>query len=192
MCLSKDCKHRVNIFFTTSVNPFSFLYFPFQVYKKHHPPSLTDEVWRLEKIGKDGAFHKRLSKEGIRTVHDFLLLLTLDPTRLRNVMYFHTYPRSYLCNLRKILVVFLFQNFLQILGTGMSAKKWEVTVEHSRTCVLDKKMYLYSTTSPGQNGVVFNVVGQVVGMFSNGHYVASDKLSDEEKVVFCSLFTILS
>lgn len=74
----------------------------------------------------------------------------------------------------------------------MSAKKWEMTVEHSRTCVLDKKLYLYNTTSPGQNGVVFNVVGQVVGMFSNGHYVASDKLSDEEKVVFCSLFTILS
>ncbi|XP_018719008.2 calmodulin-binding protein 60 A-like [Eucalyptus grandis] len=24
----------------------------FEVYKKHHPPSLLDEVWRLEKIGK--------------------------------------------------------------------------------------------------------------------------------------------
>ncbi|XP_057780849.1 calmodulin-binding protein 60 A-like [Salvia miltiorrhiza] len=123
-----------------------------ELYKKHHPPSLTDEVWRLEKIGKDGAFHKRLSKEGIRTVHDFLLLLSLDPTRLRN-----------------------------ILGNGMSAKKWEVTMEHARTCVLDKKLYLYNTTSPGQNGVVFNVVGQVVGIFSDGQYVASDKLSDEEK-----------
>ncbi|MBA0678444.1 hypothetical protein Goari_019790, partial [Gossypium aridum] len=31
-----------------------------ELYKKHHPPSLSDEVWRLEKIGKDGAFHKRL------------------------------------------------------------------------------------------------------------------------------------
>ncbi|KAH6758370.1 hypothetical protein C2S51_018605 [Perilla frutescens var. frutescens] len=124
-----------------------------ELYKKHHPPSLTDEVWRLEKIGKDGAFHKRLSKEGIRTVQDFLLLLSLDPTRLRN-----------------------------ILGNGMSAKKWEVTVEHARTCVLDKKLYLYNiTTSPGNNGVVFNVVGQVVGTFSNGQYVSSDKLSDEEK-----------
>jgi hypothetical protein len=33
---------------------------------------------------------------------------------------------------------------VQILGTGMSAKMWEVTVEHARTCVLDdKKMFLY-------------------------------------------------
>ncbi|KAG6426127.1 hypothetical protein SASPL_110343 [Salvia splendens] len=131
-----------------------------ELYKKHHPPSLTDEVWRLEKIGKDGAFHKRLSKEGIRTVHDFLLLLSLDPTRLRN-----------------------------ILGNGMSTKKWEVTMEHSRTCVLDKKLYMYSPASPGQNGVVFNVVGQVVGIFSDGQYVTSDKLSDDEKAEAHQLVT---
>lgn len=55
------------------------------MYKKHHPPSLLDEVWRLEKIGKDGAFHRRLSKERIYTVKDFLTLLSLDPARLRNV-----------------------------------------------------------------------------------------------------------
>nr|GMC55370.1 calmodulin-binding protein 60 A [Ipomoea batatas] len=75
-----------------------------ELYKKHHPPSLLDEVWRLEKIGKDGAFHRRLSKERIYTVKDFLTLLSLDPARLRN-----------------------------ILGTGMSTKMWEVTVEHART-----------------------------------------------------------
>ncbi|CAO2826705.1 unnamed protein product [Amaranthus hypochondriacus] len=56
-----------------------------ELYKKHHPPSLCDEVWRLEKIGKDGAFHKRLSIERVRTVKDFLILLNLDPVRLRNV-----------------------------------------------------------------------------------------------------------
>ena len=55
------------------------------VYKKHHPPSLSDKVWRLEKIGKDGAFHKRLTFERVRTVKDFLILLNLDPARLRNV-----------------------------------------------------------------------------------------------------------
>ncbi|KAK6148433.1 hypothetical protein DH2020_019345 [Rehmannia glutinosa] len=42
------------------------------------------ELWRLEKIGKDGAFHKRLRKERINTVQDFLMSLFLDPTRLRN------------------------------------------------------------------------------------------------------------
>lgn len=55
------------------------------VYKKHHPPSLSDEVWRLEKIGKDGAFHKRLTRENILTVKDFLTSLILDPARLRQV-----------------------------------------------------------------------------------------------------------
>lgn len=40
--------------------------------KKHHPPSREDEVWRLEGIGKDGAYHKNLSYHGITTVGDFL------------------------------------------------------------------------------------------------------------------------
>ncbi|KAL0385040.1 UNVERIFIED_CONTAM: Calmodulin-binding protein 60 A [Sesamum radiatum] len=129
-----------------------------ELYKKHHPPSLSDEVWRLEKIGKDGAFHRRLSREGVNTVHDFLVLLSLDPTKLRN-----------------------------ILGTGMSAKKWKTTVEHARTCVLDKTLYLYnSPTSLQKNSVVFNVVGRVTGMFLNSQYVPTDKMSEEEKVPFSS------
>lgn len=72
----KICLHYVDIPFVLCSS---------QVYKKHHPPSLSDEVWRLEKIGKDGAFHKRLRQEKVSTVKDFLILLFLDPTRLRNV-----------------------------------------------------------------------------------------------------------
>ncbi|XP_022755410.1 calmodulin-binding protein 60 C-like isoform X3 [Durio zibethinus] len=56
-----------------------------ELYKKHYPPALNDEVWRLEKIGKDGSFHKRLNKEGILTVEDFLRLLVRDQQKLRNV-----------------------------------------------------------------------------------------------------------
>ncbi|KAA8540860.1 hypothetical protein F0562_024823 [Nyssa sinensis] len=125
-----------------------------ELYKKHHPPFLLDEVWRLEKIGKEGAFHKRLSREKINTVKDFLTLLFLDPIRLRT-----------------------------ILGTGMSAKMWEVTVDHARTCILDKKLYLYCPTGSQQKtGVVFNVVGQVMGILSEGQYTPIDKLSETEKV----------
>ncbi|GMN45819.1 hypothetical protein TIFTF001_015008 [Ficus carica] len=124
-----------------------------ELYKKHHPPSLSDEVWRLEKIGKDGAFHKRLSRESIRTVKDFLTLLFVDPPRLRN-----------------------------ILGTGMSAKMWEVTVEHARTCVLDKRMYLYCPPNSQQKtGVVFNVVGQVMGLLSEGQHIPIDNLSETDR-----------
>lgn len=57
----------------------------YAVYKKHYPPALHDEVWRLDKIGKDGAFHKRLNQAHIMTVEDFLRLVVMDPQRLRNV-----------------------------------------------------------------------------------------------------------
>jgi len=55
------------------------------VYKKHHPPMLDDDVWRLEKIGKDGAFHNKLKSEGIKTVQDFLKLSIVNPQLLRKV-----------------------------------------------------------------------------------------------------------
>ncbi|CAO2818258.1 unnamed protein product [Amaranthus hypochondriacus] len=125
-----------------------------ELYKKHHPPSLSDEVWRLEKIGKDGAFHKRLTLERVRTVKDFLILLNLDPARLRN-----------------------------ILGSGMSAKMWEVTIEHARTCVLDKRVFLYySPVSQHRNGVVFNVVGLVMGLFLDSQFVPVDNLPETDQI----------
>nr|XP_045085822.1 calmodulin-binding protein 60 C isoform X3 [Aegilops tauschii subsp. strangulata] len=56
-----------------------------ELYKKHYPPALKDDVWRLEKVGKDGAFHKKLNGSGIYTVEDFLRLLVRDQQRLRSV-----------------------------------------------------------------------------------------------------------
>ncbi|XP_054805374.1 calmodulin-binding protein 60 A-like isoform X2 [Prosopis cineraria] len=124
-----------------------------ELYKKHHPPSLSDEVWRLEKIGKDGAFHKRLSQEKIDTVKDFLTQLNLDSAKLRS-----------------------------ILGTGMSTKMWEATVEHAQTCVLDTRRFLYFPShSQPKSGVVFNAVGQVTGLLSESQFVPVDKLSETEK-----------
>lgn len=55
------------------------------MYKKHYPPALTDDVWRLEKIGKDGSFHKRLNNSHIYTVEDFLRLVVRDSQKLRSV-----------------------------------------------------------------------------------------------------------
>lgn len=62
-----------------------FFYLVLEVYKKHYPPALNDEVWRLEKIGKDGSFHKRLTKAGIKTVEDFLRFVVRDGPKLRTV-----------------------------------------------------------------------------------------------------------
>ena len=64
----------------------------------------------------------------------------------------------------------------------MSAKMWEVTVEHARTCVVGERVHLYySPTSQHNNGVVFNVVGQVKGLYSESHYVPIDKMFENDK-----------
>nr|CAB3482779.1 unnamed protein product [Digitaria exilis] len=54
-----------------------------ELYEKHYPPLLTDNIWRLRNIGKDGPIVKRLESEGIRNVQEFLKLNTIDPAKLR-------------------------------------------------------------------------------------------------------------
>lgn len=77
---------------------------------------------------------------------------------------------------------------MQILGTGMSTKMWEVTVEHAQTCVLDKRIFLYcSPGSQQRTGVVFNVVGQVMYLLLECEYIPLSKLSETQKVIH--LFT---
>lgn len=62
--------------------------YPFvdSVNKKHHPPRLVDEIWRLERIAKGGATHKKLATWGIHTVRDFLQTYAINPSELRKVI----------------------------------------------------------------------------------------------------------
>ncbi|CAL9156059.1 unnamed protein product [Musa hybrid cultivar] len=83
-------------------------------YKKHYPPALDDAVWRLEKIGRGGKFHSKLAANKINTVQDFLMLLSVDPDRLR-----------------------------EILGQGMTDRAWEVTTNHAKTCIVGDKHYVH-------------------------------------------------
>ncbi|CAK7350702.1 unnamed protein product [Dovyalis caffra] len=124
-----------------------------ELYKKHYPPALNDEVWRLEKIGKDGSFHKRLNKAGIHTVDDFLRLVVRDAQRLRTT-----------------------------LGSGMSNKMWDVLVEHAKTCVLSGKVYVYYPDAAKNVGVVFNNLYELSGLISNGQFYSDDSLPDNQKV----------
>ncbi|RAL49642.1 unnamed protein product [Cuscuta campestris] len=124
-----------------------------ELYKKHYPPALSDEVWRLEKIGKDGSFHKRLNKSGIHNVEEFLRFVVRDPQRLRN-----------------------------ILGSGMSNKMWEALVEHAKTCVLSGKLYVYYPDDLRNVGVAFNNVYELCGLIAGGEYHSVDSLSDHQKV----------
>ncbi|KAK3435491.1 hypothetical protein EUGRSUZ_C00185 [Eucalyptus grandis] len=124
-----------------------------ELYKKHYPPALQDEVWRLEKIGKDGSFHKRLNQHNIFTVEDFLRLVVKDQQKLRG-----------------------------ILGSGMSNKMWEALLEHAKTCVLSGKLYVYYAEDDRNVGVVFNHIFELSGFISGDQYQTADSLSDNQKV----------
>ncbi|GJM90365.1 hypothetical protein PR202_ga06637 [Eleusine coracana subsp. coracana] len=124
-----------------------------ELYKKHYPPKLKDEVWRLEKIGKDGSFHKRLNKSGISTVEDFLRLVVRDPQKLRS-----------------------------ILGSGMSNKMWETLVEHAKTCVLSGKYYIYYSDETGSVGAIFNNIYAFCGLISGEQFYSSEGLDDSQKL----------
>ncbi|KAG2244302.1 hypothetical protein Bca52824_093858 [Brassica carinata] len=124
-----------------------------ELYKKHYPPALNDEVWRLEKIGKDGAFHKKLTAEKIVNVEDFLRKLVKDSAKLRAA-----------------------------LGSGMSNKMWDVLVEHAKTCVLSGKLYIYYAEDSRTVGVVFNNIYELSGLISGDQYFSADSLDDSQKV----------
>ncbi|TKY54598.1 Calmodulin-binding protein 60 B [Spatholobus suberectus] len=129
-----------------------------ELYKKHYPPALTDEVWRLEKIGKDGSFHKKLNSAGIITVEDFLRLVVKDQQKLRN-----------------------------ILGSGMSNKMWEALLDHAKTCVLSGKLYVYYPEDARNVGVIFNNIYELRGLISGEQFVSADCLTDSQKVYVDSL-----
>ncbi|XP_073123124.1 calmodulin-binding protein 60 B-like isoform X2 [Henckelia pumila] len=82
-------------------------------YQKHYPPSLDDDIWRLEKIAKDGVSHNRLAQFGLLSVQDFLRLYVTDMSSLRAVL------------------------------NNVSNRTWETIIRHATTCRLDNKLYLY-------------------------------------------------
>ncbi|XP_062183599.1 calmodulin-binding protein 60 D-like isoform X2 [Phragmites australis] len=124
-----------------------------ELYKKHYPPALKDEVWRLEKIGKDGAFHKKLSSNGIYTVEHFLQLLVKDIQKLRS-----------------------------ILGSGMSNKMWESLIEHAKTCVLSGKHYIYYSSDARSVGAIFNNIYEFTGLIADDQFISAENLTENQRV----------
>ncbi|XP_073260215.1 LOW QUALITY PROTEIN: calmodulin-binding protein 60 B-like [Populus alba] len=126
-----------------------------ELYKKHHPPHLHDEIWRLERIAKDGAFHKRLASQGLESVQKFLQLYMTDPTMLRTV-----------------------------LGCGISNKIWDTIIEHAATCVLDDSKF-YSYFDAAQSiGLLFDSIYKVVGVaFDGQNFESLHNLSPPQKAL---------
>ncbi|XWS58117.1 hypothetical protein CRYUN_Cryun08bG0007200 [Craigia yunnanensis] len=124
-----------------------------ELYKKHYPPFLRDEVWRLERIAKDGAFHKRLASKNILTVKDFLRLHVTDPSALRN-----------------------------ILGGGISNRVWDTIIDHALSCVLDDdEWYAYYGASQ-RVGLLLNSIYLVVAATFYGlNYQPVENLTFSQK-----------
>lgn len=130
------------------------------LYKKHYPPSLGDEVWRLDKIGKEGAFHNRLVTSGIKEVKDLLRLLVTDPPRLRS-----------------------------ILGNGSAvpSKTWETITKHAQSCILDNKSHMYYIAGR-QIRLIFDSVYSLLGaIFDEQSYKPLGNLTESEKFLVESL-----
>ncbi|XP_021283452.1 protein SAR DEFICIENT 1 [Herrania umbratica] len=128
-----------------------------ELYKKHHPPSQRDEVWRLERIAKDGAFQTRLASNNIRTVKDFLRLHVTDPSALRD-----------------------------ILGGGISNRVWDTIIEHALTCVLDDNEWYTHTYYGAQQrvGLLLNSIFKVVAAtFGGQNYQPVEKLTFSQKLL---------
>ncbi|XP_045796708.1 protein SAR DEFICIENT 1-like isoform X2 [Trifolium pratense] len=103
-------------------------------YQKHYPPYLNDDVWRLEKIAKDGEFHKRLSNHGIHTVKDLLKLLIINESSLHKI--FGKIPN----------------------------KSWLAIIEHAKNCIVDDyKLYSYLANGQ-QIALIFNAIYKLVGV----------------------------
>ncbi|KAK2638380.1 hypothetical protein Ddye_026175 [Dipteronia dyeriana] len=54
--------------------------------KKHHLPSLDDEVWHLKKVTRGGKFHTRLIDSYIQTIRKFKLMYKTNPIKLREIL----------------------------------------------------------------------------------------------------------
>jgi hypothetical protein len=170
-----------------------------ELYKKHHPPMLEDEVWRLKKIGKDGAFHKKLSSANINTVQDFLKLAVHDLDKLRQIigmtdkMWDVTFKHAKECNFGNELYTQrgpgYSYNEIPLLTQGNSLDQYganhyqniEINRSHQQngyvaersTNNLETINEGYITTPPMEFGICFNITGSSshnhINPFENPH-----------------------
>lgn len=145
---------------------------------------LNDDVWRLENISKDGAFHKRLAFKHINTVQEFLKLFIVDPAKLRRVCpllllkFFIYYQMSFS---QKSNFCYSYIILQQILGAGMSDKKWEAVIKHASTCLMGNKVHIFH--GPHYT-VTLNPICQLVRAVINGQiYANNQELSSINQVL---------
>ncbi|XP_072975172.1 protein SAR DEFICIENT 1-like isoform X5 [Typha angustifolia] len=123
--------------------------------KKHHPPSLSDKVWRLESISKDGPYCESLKNNGITTVEHFLKSYTKDEAQLRRMF------------------------------GKKSSGSWEVLVKHAKECVLGDELYSYCIAEHNSLlflNSIYQVVGAMIdGCYSPFDKLSPSQQASVEK-----------
>ncbi|CAI9261390.1 unnamed protein product [Lactuca saligna] len=122
-----------------------------ELYKKHHPPSLGDDIWRLEKIAKDGVLHRQLALLKIYTVKDFLQVYNTNESSLYGV-----------------------------LG-GPNNNNWKTIIKHAKACVLDEKVYMYRCVADGIGILFNSVMEVVGATFDGEYHLSINELTDFQK-----------
>ncbi|XP_054800120.1 calmodulin-binding protein 60 B-like isoform X2 [Prosopis cineraria] len=123
-----------------------------ELYKKHHPPHLEDDVWRLEKIAKNGIIYRRLCDHGIRTVGDLMRSYIINPSSLHEKV------------------------------GKIPTKSWVAITEHAKECVIDDyNLYMYHAAEQPV-GLLFNSIYILVGVtFDGQNYYSPDALAPNER-----------
>ncbi|KAI6704966.1 hypothetical protein NL676_007928 [Syzygium grande] len=65
--------------------------------------------------------------------------------------------------------------------TDIIAKNWDILVRHARTCEISWKLYLFYLDSMRKHGALFDADDQLVGLIKDRVYVATHRLSAQEK-----------
>ncbi|CAD6269879.1 unnamed protein product [Miscanthus lutarioriparius] len=123
--------------------------------EKRHPPRLDDDLYRLEEIARDGAYHRRLQEVQIYKVGGFLKALNEDSNKLR-----------------------------AILKMENQQNAWSKLTEHARECVLEDRQELKQYHSKEGNVVFFfNCVHELVGAAFPHEYVACQRFNTAQKAL---------
>ncbi|KAI3715541.1 hypothetical protein L6452_22527 [Arctium lappa] len=126
-------------------------------YKKHHPPYLGDDIWRLEKIAKDGVWHSRLASHRIYTVKDFLQVYNIK--------------ESSLCAL---------------LG-GPDNNIWKAIIKHAKTCVLDDNLYMYNSVADEIGILFDSTLKVVGATFDGENHLSMNEVAEYQMPVVQAL-----
>ncbi|XP_042040857.1 calmodulin-binding protein 60 B-like [Salvia splendens] len=87
-----------------------------------------------------------------------------------------------ICTVEDFLIRHLIhqQSLKNIVNTQES--KWKAIVKNAQACQVSEKVYCYIVDPKQKTGVVFNILGHVLGICSGSHYSQISTLSEKHKV----------